>query len=310
MIIRYAFGAVAFLVFYPLSFGGAQALPPDWDCAQTYRTFPRIVPAGEVSVLANVPPKTVAETPEQSTYKLNMVRIAPGEFMMGSPPFEEKREGSEGPQVKVKIDYAFEIGKFEVTFDDWNTCLTGGGCRGHHPKDAGWGQGSRPVINVSWQDTQSYIRWLNSVTGLNYRLPSEAEWEYVARAGTTTPFYTGETISAKQANFNGQDPYLDEPKSEYRRKTLPVGSFEANPFGVHDMLGNAFEWVQDCWNDSHLGAPKDGEARLEGACKFRVMKGGSWVTYSEQVRAAKRTQYTTDYRYDDYGFRIARTLPE
>lgn len=228
---------------------------------------------------------------------------------MGSPSSEKDREGVEGPQQIVTIDYAFEIGRFEVTFDEWNTCLAGGGCRGHVPNDADWGQGRQPVINMSWDDAQSYIRWLNQVTGLRYRLPSEAEWEYVARAGTTTPFYTGETLTAAQANFNGTSPYLDEPASIYRKRTLAVGSFDPNPFGVHDILGNVFEWTQDCWNERHEGAPNDGSARTDGDCDYRVMKGGSWVTYSEQTRAAKRTQYTTNYRYNDYGFRIARTLP-
>ena len=208
----------------------------------------------------------------------------------------------------MTIDYPFEVGKFEVTFDDWATCLAGGGCGGYRPSDNGWGRGQRPVINVSWRQAQSYIRWLNSATGLKYRLLSEAEWEYVARAGSQMPFHTGRTIAAKQANYNGEHPYLVGAKGKYRRKTMPVGSFKPNAFGVYDMHGNAYEWTADCWNESHQGAPNDGSARKDGDCKFRLMKGGSWVSHAYQVRTASRTRYTTDFGYEDYGFRIARTL--
>lgn len=289
--------------------GGADSLPADWDCAPGLWERPRMVPAGELPVLVKAEPELKPENPRKvSTYKLGMVKIKPGTFKLGSPRGEAKRERFEGPVQTVTIDYAFEVGKYEITFDDWDTCLAGGGCGGYRPADGGWGRGKRPVINVSWDDAQRYIKWLNSVTGLKYRLLSEAEWEYVARARTDTPFYTGAVISSKQANFNGLFPYILGEKGTYRRKTIPVGSFKPNPFGLHDILGNAFEWTQDCWNESHKGNPGDGRARTDGDCKFRLMKGGSWVNHAYQIRAAKRTRYTTDYRYDDYGFRIARTL--
>ena len=288
----------------------AAVRPADWDCAQTFFHTPRHVQAEEVSVLDHLLPPTLQVDPKgSSSYKLNMVRIQPGSFTMGSSANESKRERFEGPQQNVTIDYAFEVGKYEVTFEDWDTCLAGGGCKGYNPKDAGWGRGKRPVINVSWEDAQSYLTWLNDVTGLKYRLLSEAEWEYAARAGTKTPFYTGKTITSDQANFNGQFPFMTSAKGPYRRKTVPVGSFKPNPFGLYDSLGNAFEWTEDCWNESHKDAPNDGSFRRDGDCKYRVMKGGSWVNHGYQIRAAKRTRYTTDYRYDDYGFRIARTLP-
>ncbi len=284
--------------------GQAESLPADWICAAGPFVWPRPMPE---SVLKELP-KKLKPPPKASSYKLNMVRIEPGTFKLGSLPSEAKRDRFEGPVQTVTIDYPFEVGKYEVTFDDWATCRAGGGCRGYRPPDAGWGRGKRPVINISWNDAQSYIDWLNSVTGLEYRLLSEAEWEYVARAGTETPFYTGRVIDAKQANFNGEFPYMLGEKGTYRRKTVPVGTFKANPFGVHDILGNVFEWTQDCWNPSHKGGPNNGEPRTDGDCKFRIMKGGSWVNHAYQIRAAKRTRYTTDYRYDDYGFRIARTL--
>lgn len=287
----------------------AQSLPADWDCVNTPFQTPRMVPDGERSVLSRKARKPVVKQPaNRSTYKLNMVKIKPGTFKLGSPRTEAKRERFEGPVQMVSIDYAFEVGAYEVTFNDWATCLAGGGCRGYRPKDMGWGKGRRPVVNISWDDAQSYIRWLNSVTGKKYRLLSEAEWEYVARAGTDTPFHTGLTINAKQANFNGKFPYMLGEKGQYRSKTLPVGSFKPNAFGVYDILGNAFEWTQDCWNDSHRGAPNNGSARADGNCKFRLMKGGSWVNHAFQIRSAKRTRYDKSFRYEDYGFRIARTI--
>lgn len=239
---------------------------------------------------------------------MNMVTILPGSFMMGSPQNEKRRDSNEGPRHKVTIDYPFEVGKFEVTFSQWNACVAGGGCRGHRPKDGGWGQGARPVINVSWEDSQSYLKWLRRKTGLNYRLLSEAEWEYVARAGQDGPFSMGYSLGAYDANFNGAKPYGGGPQGPYLRKTLPVGSYPANAFGLHDLHGNVYEWVEDCWNPNHSGAPANGKARKDGDCKFRIMRGGSWVTHGYQMRASKRLRYTTDYRYDDYGFRVARTL--
>ncbi len=243
-----------------------------------------------------------------SPAKMNMVTIRPGTFTMGSPQGEARRDANEGPQHQVHIDYPFEVGKYEITFEDWNACIAGGGCRGHRPKDGGWGQGKRPVINISWRDAKAYIKWLNKKTGLNYRLLSEAEWEYVARAGQDGPFSTGHAIGAYDANFNGEFPYGNGPQGAYRRKTMAVGSFPANNFGIYDIHGNVYEWVEDCWNPNHVGAPGNGSARKDGDCKFRVMRGGSWVTHGYQMRAAKRLRYTTNYRYDDYGFRIARTL--
>jgi|GEM_PF-1973825 len=244
----------------------------------------------------------------ESTYKLNMITVKPGSFKMGSPRSELERDASEGPVHKVSINYYFEVGKYEVTFEQWDTCVAGGGCEGYEPKDAGWGRGDRPVINVSWNDTQSYIKWLNGVTGQRYRLLSEAEWEYVARAGQASPFYTGKSITTKQANFNGQYTYGGSPKGPYRRKTVAVGSFAPNALGLHDIHGNVWEWTADCWSPNHKGAPANGAARSDGDCSRRVMKGGSWVNLPYQIRSAKRFHYTPDYRYDDYGFRIARTL--
>jgi len=243
-----------------------------------------------------------------SPSNMNMVTINPGQSILGSPPYEQKRDNSEGPLQPVSIGYSFEVGKFEVTFAEWDKCVAGGGCAGHRPKDGNWGRGKRPVINVSWNDTQKYIKWLNRKTGLKYRLLSEAEWEYIARAGSNTPFATGGMITTQQANFNGQESYAGSPLGNYRRKTVPVGSFGANAYGLHDLHGNVWEWTQDCWSPNHSGNRRDGSPTEKSNCKHRVMKGGSWVNKPDDIRIAQRQQYVPDYRYDDYGFRIARTL--
>lgn len=241
-----------------------------------------------------------------------MVVVLPGSFLMGSPQDQKRRDRNEGPQVPVTIDYAFEIGRYEVTFDEWNRCVREGGCDGYKPSDNGWGRGKRPVTNISYNDIMSYIDWLNAKTGLEYRLPSEAEWEYVARAGKQLPFSTrsGLAISDKSANFNGKFPYGPgaEPGA-YKRQTVPVGSYPANEFGVHDIHGNVYEFVSDCYVPGHSGNPGDGSPRRDGDCDARIIRGGSWVTHGYQMRAAKRLRYTMEHRYDDFGFRLARTIP-
>ena len=159
-----------------------------------------------------------------------MVVVLAGEFVMGSPPGEAGRMNTEGPQHAVTIAAPFAAGKYEVTFEEWDACVADGGCDGYRPDDAGWGRGRRPVINVSWRDAEAYAAWLSSKTGHDYRLPSEAEWEYAARAGTTTPFWTGQTISDTQANFS-------------LRQSAEVGAYPPNPWGLHEMNGNVAEFV-------------------------------------------------------------------
>ncbi len=285
--------------------GEVFARPADWSCTESGQAPFRLY-SGSDYIKIKPKPKKPKLSIEQ-IYKLNMVRIKPGTFLMGAPPGEKRRQATEGPVQTVTIAYPFEVGKFEVTFDQWEICVDDGGCR-YRPKDEGWGRGVRPAIHISFNDAQIYLKWLNRKTGRNYRLLSEAEWEYVARAGQKTPFYTGERISSGQANFNGTATYNDSQVGVYRKRTLPVGRFPPNQFGVHDILGNVLEWTQDCWSDNHVGAPNDGSARRDGDCKFRVMKGGSWVSHPYHLRAANRIKYTRDYRYEDYGFRIARTL--
>ncbi|MEI7607345.1 MAG: SUMF1/EgtB/PvdO family nonheme iron enzyme, partial [Rhodospirillaceae bacterium] len=176
-----------------------------------------------------------------------MVVIPKGSFTMGSPYSEPGRLGNEGPQHRVTIGYEFAVGKYEVTFADWDACVADGGCGGNRPGDEGWGRGHRPVINVSWVDAHTYVQWLSRKTGQTYRLPSEAEWEYTARAGTMTPFWWGSTITPDQANYDGNDAYNNGASGVYRRQTVEVGSFRTNPFGLYDTAGNVWEWVEDCY---------------------------------------------------------------
>ena len=238
-----------------------------------------------------------------------LVVVPAGSFTMGSPSSEEDRYSNEGPQHRVTIAAAFAVGKYEVTFAEWDACVAAGGCNGHRPGDRGWGRGRRPVIDVSWEDAKAYVGWLSRQTGERYRLLSEAEWEYAARAGTTGPFHFGSTISTDQANYNGYFTYGRGRKGVFRKKTVPVGSFPANGFGLHDVHGNVWEWVEDCWHGSYTGAPTDGSAWVTGGdCHRRVLRGGSWDFIPRFLRSANRLWYSAAFRFKYLGFRVSRTL--
>ena len=229
-----------------------------------------------------------------------MVIVPSVSFMMGShigDGFNDER-----PRHRVRIDYRFAVGVYEVTFAEWDACANAGGCGGYVPDDRGWGRGNRPVINVSWDDAQSYVRWLSRRTDKTYRLLSEAEWEYVARAGTTTQYHWGDEIGHNRANCDGCGSRWDD------EKTAPAGSFSANKWGLQDVHGNVWEWVEDCWNVSYAGAPADGSAWGRGACANRVLRGGSWDLRPWGLRAGNRDRDASGDRLISYGFRIARTL--
>lgn len=240
--------------------------------------------------------------------EIEMVELPGGCFMMGSPQDEPERDPDEGPRHEVCLD-SFEIGKHEVTFADWDACVTDGGCPPIED-DEGWGRGQRPVVNVSWRQAEDYIRWLNTTGGkTGWRLPTEAEWEYAARAGTTTPFYTGRCINTDEANFDGTFEYADcpDPTNVDRHKTMPVGSYPANPWGLYDMHGNVNEYTQDCWNDGYEGAPTDGSAWREGNCRRSVLRSGSWRGYPGYLRSAYRCRVGLSFGHRTIGFRLART---
>jgi formylglycine-generating enzyme required for sulfatase activity len=234
-----------------------------------------------------------------------MVVVPTGEFLMGSPESETGRKDTEAPQHKVTIARAFAASRFEVTFDEWDACSTLGGCT-YRPSDESWGRGTRPVINVSWHDAQQYSKWLSLKTGKLYRLLSEAEWEYAARAGSEQAYTWGDQIGTESAHCKGCGSHWDNTQ------TAPVGSFAANAFGLYDMHGNVWEWVEDCWHDTYQDAPTDALAWVTGCTDEtrHVVRSGGWDDIAEDLRAAARYPGPTDIRRSINGIRLGRTLSQ
>ena len=225
-----------------------------------------------------------------------MVEVPTGSFVMGSPAAEEGRTRDEWPMHQVEIGYRLAVGVYEVTFQEWEACVDSGGCDGYVPNDEEWGRERRPVVNVSWDDAQEYVNWLGTKTGKEYRLLSEAEWEYAARAGTRTPYHFGDEASSRFANFG-----------EIAGKTVAVGSYPANAFGLHDVHGNAGEWVADCWK-SYDAASSDGSPNLEGDCEAGVWRGGSWAAGSQYMRSANCSHDRGPYDWANHNFARGRTM--
>ena len=260
-----------------------------------------------------------------------IVSIPPGSFTMGSPASEEGRYDREGPAHAVTITRPYAIGVYEVTRDEYarfvratnhapaeQSCLVNEGfewneLEGVNWRDVDFPQTVRhPAICISWDDARAYVAWLSEHTGVKYRLPSAAEWEYAARGGTSTAWYWGSTTEDQCRNANGADastefPWRIECTDGYAKTSL-VGSYRPNAFGLHDVLGNAWEWVQDCFNWSYVGAPVDGSAWEEGDCGSRVLRGASWASTSKYLRAAHRGGERASFRSDYTGFRVARSL--
>ena len=293
----------------------------DLSCMQTAADMPmQTYRAGEAV------PKPFPEAPE-------MVAIPPGSFLMGSPEDEPERLGCEGAQHEVRIGTWLAVGKYAVTREEivrfaqetqrdmkgayiWTVSEWTHDAQGSW-REPGFDQSqSDPAVCISWDDAQAYLQWLNNKAGLKaddptrYRLLSEAEWEYACRAGTTTAFWWGNSISTDQANYDGTYSYNASPEGKYRLKTAPVDSFAPNPWGLYQMHGNVWEWVEDVWHDNYQGAPTDGKAWTEGGNQSRrVFRGGWWYGFPGFWRSAYRHYFTPSDRYDGGGFRIARTLP-
>ena len=230
-----------------------------------------------------------------------MVALPAGRFMMGSsasdtavPPAARR---TEEPQHEVAIARALAVGKFEVMADELRACIEEGGCKtwtsGTKP------EGRHPMSGLTWHMAKDYVAWLAKKAGKPYRLLTEAEWEYAARAGTTTPYYTGDTITDTQARFSAGSSAKAVDKRD-------VGQFPPNAFGLHDMAGNVEEWVEDCFNDTYKGAPTDGSAWLTGNCEIRMARGGDYYGLAVYVRSAARNGFSAGSR--SFGFRVARTL--
>jgi formylglycine-generating enzyme required for sulfatase activity len=242
-----------------------------------------------------------------------MVTVPAGTFVMGSPANEPRREADEGPQQQVVFGRMFAVGRSTVSFDEWNACVAEGGCNAYRPGDYGWGAGKRPVINVSWNDAQAYVKWLSAKTGAPYRLLSEAEREYVTRGCTSaacpsTPFWFGAEISPDRANYDWRFSYAGSAKAQPARRTVATDASEPNPFGLFQVHGNVREWVEDCWNANLSGLPRDGAARDTGDCTSHVVRGGSWADVPQDLRSAKRRWEMASARRAEIGFRVARTL--
>ena len=245
--------------------------------------------------------KDCAECPE-------LVVVPAGQFLMGSPPGEPDRDDDEGPQHTVTIARPLAAGKYEVTSDEWDACVAGGGCA--RAADDGWGRGRRPVIRVSYEQAIGYTEWLSKKTGKPYRLLSEAEWEYAARAGSQAARFWGAMADRACEFENGADAALERQKPEGwkdewglhacddgQARTAPVGAFKPNAFGLHDMLGNLSEWVEDCYNKSYEGAPTDGRAWTMADCPRRVLRGGNWSNspggFARPTAMETRPRFTT-----------------
>ena len=263
-----------------------------------------------------------------------MVVVPSGDFRMGSPGSEEDRYGDEGPAHRVEFARPFAVGVYEVTRAEFARFVSstgrsmGNSCRkyeggewgdrsGRDWRDPGFVQtDGHPAVCVDWNDAKSYVRWLSRETGEGYRLLSESEWEYVARAKTKTSRYWGESEVGQCGYANGADREAKRRNSGWTTvdcddgyyRTAPVGSFRANDWELHDVLGNVWEWVEDCWNESYRGAPNDGSAWESGDCDFRVLRGGSWLNAPRLLRSAYRDRVNTGFRSNFDGFRVARTL--
>jgi formylglycine-generating enzyme required for sulfatase activity len=223
-----------------------------------------------------------------------MVVVPSGRFIMGSPDSEAGSNDIEGPQYPVAFPHQFAVGRYAVTFEEWDACVADMACK--QRSDAGWGRGRRPAINVSWHDAKSYVTWLTNKTGKPYRLLTEEEREYVARAGTETPFWWGSIISSSQANYDGR------AKGQYRERTMPVDSFNPNPWGLYQVHGNVSEWTENCYKRY---APT---ARTNSDCSFRVLRGGSWWNGPASLRSGSRGRHGADSSDNTIGLRVARTI--
>lgn len=247
--------------------------------------------------LAALKRRLAAESAPGKVLEPKMIPLPAGQYLMGSPTDENDRSWWEPGPRTVKVA-AFELAEHEVTFAEWDACVADGGCV-HRPDDNGWGRGTRPVINVNLADIEQYLAWLNRKTGQRYRLPTDAEWEYAARAGTTTPFHTGACLSTEKANYKGYLAMKGCPEGQHREKTVPVKSFAANAWGFYDMHGNVAERTGECW----LARDKP---KAQPDCKIRAIRGGSWNYSENEARSGYLEPQPAELRYITIGFRLAR----
>jgi formylglycine-generating enzyme required for sulfatase activity len=283
----------------------------DWNAhVKNWRRAPTLIPDDHLPVGAVF---------QDAPFGPEMVVVPAGKFMMGSPVKEPERFPDEGPQHEVTFARPFAVGRHAVTRGQFAAFVKAT----KHKMDDRWRNpgfrqdDSHPVVGVNWDGAKAYVSWLAEVTGRPYRLLTEAEWEYVARAGTATPFWWGSSITPAQANYDGNHVYEGGgSKGEYRKGTVPVGSFDPNPWGLYNVHGNVWEWCEDTWHDNYKGAPSDGSAWVPKRAprgrsnqpSSRVVRGGSWSDFPWDLRSAVRDWVTIENRYILLGFRLARTL--
>jgi len=259
--------------------------------------------------LEKLPPKSTFQDCHEASVDCPVMIVLPaGTFMMGSPESERNREASESPQHAVTVG-SIAVGKYDISFDEWDACASAGGCRTTpHPDDAHWGRETRPVINISWDDAKEYVAWLSQMTGQQYRLLSEAEWEYAARGHNSfqAPHYQFPWGNA-QPNCDMNAPN-GAAFGACEHKTLPVGSFQHNAFGLYDMAGNVWQWVEDCYQDHYDPSKSDGAPIEQNNCLGRVLRGGAWGGDPRELRSAYRGISGHTTRNLHIGFRVARTL--
>jgi formylglycine-generating enzyme required for sulfatase activity len=285
------------------------------DAYQSYvDAFPRgshVAAALEaIDSLTLRPGKTFQDCPQCPT----MVVVPAGSFWQGSEESSALALKMETPRRMVTIAEPFAVGVFEITLEQWDLCLAEGACS-TRPRDNGWGRGARPVIMVSWNDAQEFTAWLSQKTGQSYSLPSESQWEYMARAGEESDWLGGDAgrvcefgnIAGSESGFRWQH---EDCADQAAMETLPVGSFLPNAFGVHDVIGNVAEWTLDCMNLSYLDAPADGSSWGRGICSSRMTRGGSWFTGTREVRLPARFNLKNGDRNDFTGFRVVRTVED
>lgn len=241
-----------------------------------------------------------------------MIVIPAGRFLMGAEDGEAASIPDEAPQHEVSFAKPFAIGRFTVTMGEWDACVAARGCS-YRPVDQGWGRGRQPAINILWDDAKDYVAWLSRTTGRPYRLPSEAEREYAARAGTTTAYWFGDSFVPAQANCAPGDRELipastGDVQPVAGTRPLPVRSFAANPWGLYQVHGNVYDWVEDCWNDDYNGAPSDGSAWTSGNCNAHVLRGGAFSRAPQTARAAARLWFASPNRMIYMSVRVARTM--
>lgn len=259
--------------------------------------------------LAQTPTRTAAPFTDCQSATLcpQMITVPAGSFVAGSPDGEPGREPTEGPRRVYEVR-SFAASVYEVTFDQWDTCVRRGGCEAYAPDDRRWGRGRQPVINVSWTDAQSYVRWLSEFTGRTYRLLTEIEWEYAARAGSNTAFSFGPDISPRMARYDSSQAYGNSQTTRTLGRPASVGSFSPNAFGLYDMHGNVWEWVEDCWVESYTGHPASSAARADALCSQHVLRGGSWFDAPGKLRSAQRIKNFPWMRFSINGIRVARDV--